>query len=172
MPDDPEFHRPVPALRDPRVHAVRVRLEEAVSLGAGDLELRGGDPPELERAQRSVRADGARAEQLAQPPERGVPQQVHLPHPVAGVQVTDRGEKIFLVAGRDVRHAERIPQHYHGIPQAGDRFPSAERRYLGAQPEPRRAAGRAQQGDEAKCAPEQPFHVTSMIWSRRVPTLT
>src|SRR3989454_12506170 len=68
MPDHPEFHGVVPALRDPRIHAVRVRLEDAASLGAGDSELRGGDPPELERAQRSVRADGARAEQLAEPP--------------------------------------------------------------------------------------------------------
>src|SRR6266704_6256486 len=68
MPDHAEFHGVVPALRKPRIHAVRVRLEDAAFLGAGDSELRGGDPPQLERAQRSVRADGARAEQLAEPP--------------------------------------------------------------------------------------------------------
>src|SRR2546422_4502536 len=34
MPDHPEFHGVVPALRDPRIHAVRVRLEDAASLGA------------------------------------------------------------------------------------------------------------------------------------------
>src|SRR5438093_281135 len=66
MPDDPEFHRPVPALRDPRVHAVRVRLEEAVSLGAGDLELHRGAQPRQRgagvRAQRGEEAECAAAQ--------------------------------------------------------------------------------------------------------------
>ena len=142
----------------PLTRATRSRARRAISRAR------------MARSARCVRAPNS----SDKAPFRRVPQQVHLPQAVAGVQVAQRGEGVGVAARDDVRHGERVPQDGDRIAQTGHGFPAAAAAGAAAPTQIRNpAAAQPAQHEQPDDEPSrEALHGTSMICSRCVPTLT
>lgn len=81
------------------------------------------------------------AQNLAQPPGPGAAGHLHLPQPVLGVQIPQRGIGVMGTGGVNVGNAVAVADHGHRLVQAGQGGVTPRIGNLGAQPAPRRHTG-------------------------------
>ena len=109
-----------PAMRvQPRVDALGVRIEDGPGGRRDGVEVALGRDAPAEGPDELVRVELARPEHLGQPAGRDMPPDLHLPHPLAGVDVALGEEEVVWRVGGDVRDPGRVAGDRHRCPEPG-----------------------------------------------------
>ena len=131
--EQPVLPGPGGEIPEPRVHAVRVRLDRGALHGGGAGQHLPRESAEAEHAHLPVLREGVRAEELRQLPGGQPARQVHLEKPVLRVHEA-RGEgEIEAVGCLDGGHAAGIALDAHGGGKARHAKLAVETRQRAAQ---------------------------------------
>ncbi len=145
-------------LRQPRVHAFGVGVDDGPGVRREGLEVARGRLPPAERPDEPVLRQRALAEELGEASGRDMAPDLHLPHPFLGVDVSLGEEQVVRRVGLDPGDPRRIPVDGDGLAQPGD-GDAAGGLWQGPhrdQPQEGRAS-RDQDDDEEQHDPEEPF---------------
>ena len=110
----------VPFLVEPGVDALRIRVQDGPGLWRHRREVALGRLPPAERPDEAVGVELALAEHLGESPGRDVPPDLHLPHPLLGVDEPLGHEQVVHGFGSDVGDARDVADDGHGSLESWD----------------------------------------------------